>query len=68
MKSNHLLNLLMFVMPYAGWQMHRDESATLPTHKKETDMYSENFRAMWYMIEAACGSGEQDRDLIPDCD
>lgn len=48
--------------------MHRDESATLPTHKKETDMYGENFRAMWYMIEAACGSGEQDRDLIPDCD
>lgn len=62
MKSNHLSNLLMFVMPYAGWQMYRDEWATLLAHKKE------NFRAMWYMIEPACGFVEQDRYLIPNCD
>ena len=37
--------------------MHRDERATFPTHEKETDMCRENFRAMWYVIDAACVSG-----------
>ena len=59
------------------WQMHRDEWVTLFAHKKETDMYKENFRARWLNDRRSMWSwgsnreglstGEQDRDLIPDC-